>query len=201
MAWYAAPREARASTESVPGDGECVFDVTGLTLPSTRVYLNGWLGRLEAQTGIKFRVICPPPGLQNQRDEWREYLRPISKKWGLDQGSVVITAELKVDSKRGLTKSGLMRASVGQHILERFQYTFNNDFVTAVSNRFGSSSYVDSNGTDQAIRDATENIIAGLFSITDLEKDRGKDKGPFSTSWYRSYVPADDVSTILARHA
>lgn len=183
--------------ESAPGEG-LVIDRTGLTAPSTRKSLNVLLDQFEAQTGLKVRVICPPPGSRQIREQWAEFMRPLVKSLSIDSNSVVVIAEQQTQTRSGKAL-GFLTINIGNKIQERFQYKFNNDFVRAVSNRFGDPSYVNAQGTDGALRDATENIVAALYELTDRESTK-KNRDLFTKPFWRSYVPADDVVAILERH-
>lgn len=179
---------------------ELVVDQAGLTVPSTRRYLSGLLGRLEAESGIKVRVICPPPGLRRDRARFGDFMGPLTKSLGLDQNSVVIVAELQAEARSGRLARRLLNLQMGTALQQRFQYAFNNDFMSSVANRFGSQGSVDEKGTDGAIREATENIAAALYSLVDRESG-GPSRSLFTKPWYRSYVPAEDVASILGRHS
>mmetsp|Transcript_32991 Transcript_32991/g.74612 ORF Transcript_32991/g.74612 Transcript_32991/m.74612 type:complete len:91 (-) Transcript_32991:79-351(-) len=89
---------------------------------------------------------------------------------------------------------------MGGKVQERFQYNFNNDFISSVGNRFGAPGYVNAKGTDAAIKDATENIVAAVYSLVDRESLK-RSRDLMSTLWYRSYVPAEDVVKILGSHS
>mmetsp|Transcript_118966 Transcript_118966/g.319239 ORF Transcript_118966/g.319239 Transcript_118966/m.319239 type:complete len:298 (+) Transcript_118966:109-1002(+) len=192
-----SPTHGAPMGESVPGEG-LVIDRTGLTSTSTRKSLNILLDRFEAQTGIKVRVICPPPGSRQVREQWREFMRPLAKQLRIDSNSVVVIAEQQTQTLSGKAL-GFLTINIGNKLQERFQYKFNNDFVRAVSNRFGDPSYVNAQGTDVALRDATENIVAALYELTDRESNK-KNRDLFTKPFWRSYVPADDVLAILERH-
>lgn len=186
------------ASDSVLG-ASMVIDQAGLTTVSTRKSLNLSISRLESQTGIKVRVICPPLGVRENRERWADFMRPLMQSLSMDSNSVVLIAEQQLQARTGKLL-GFLTISLGNKLQERFQYKFNNDFVRAVSNRFGSPSYVNAQGTDGALKDATENIVAALFELTDRESSK-QQRDFFTKPFWRSYVPAEDVSAILERHA
>mmetsp|Transcript_27465 Transcript_27465/g.53676 ORF Transcript_27465/g.53676 Transcript_27465/m.53676 type:complete len:297 (+) Transcript_27465:31-921(+) len=148
-----------------------VLDETNIIAPSTETYLDKVLRRLQLDTGLKVRVICPPAGLQNERTAFKEYLRPINREWGLDPSSLVIVAEARVKERTGRTLP-LLTIQPGFRLQERFQYRMTQDFIIGTADRFGFPKTYEETGTDQAIKEATENIVAGLFSLVDNPKLR-----------------------------
>jgi len=165
-----------------------VLDKTGLIAPSTRKYLDGVLRRIQEQTGVKVRVVCPPPGLQEDREAFKQFLRPINKDWGMDQSSIAILAEQRVSKKWGRTLP-LLSIQPGNKIQERFQYRFTLDFILGVADAFGRPQYYEAKGTDIAIQEATENVVAALFGLVDNPSSR-----------YFAPLPEGEVATILKRH-
>lgn len=187
--WCGAPREARADDEGVAGQAvPPVLDETGLLASSTKKKLIPLLQRLERDTGLKVRIICPRQGLQQRRPEWKEYLRPISQRMGIDQNSLVIVAEQRAQEKSG-KMLGLLNLSPGFKLTERFQYRFTSDFLVRVSNKYGDPRYVDLNGTDTAIKETTEQLVAALYDL--VANPRKRESNPLS---------AEEVAAILEQH-
>jgi len=183
-AWKAAPARAEGSLPV----REFVYDATNLLAPSTRKYLDKLLRRLQEETGLKARVICPPAGLQEERTAFRDFLRPINKEWGIDASSIVILAEERVQKRWGRTLP-LFTVQPGYKLQERFQYRLSQDFVMGVADVYGSPQYFQAKGTDQAIQEATENVVAALFDLVDNRSAR-----------YFNTVPEEEVRAILKRH-
>lgn len=179
--------EASARAEE---DGSPLFvvDETNLLTPSTEKYLDRLLKKLEDDTGLKLRVICPPRDLQTDRDAFSDYLRPISKKLGTDQATVVILAEERFQKRTGRPLP-LMTVQVGFRLQERFQYRLTNDFLLSVADKYGFPPTVDKVGPDLAIQDATKNVAACLFGLSDD-----------ATKRFLRFVPEEHVAKILKKH-
>lgn len=70
-----------------------VVDEFNVLTPDTRSNLEVFLGKVEKDTSVKVRVLCPPPGIMGKKEGFVTFFRPIKKDWNLDQKSVVIVAE------------------------------------------------------------------------------------------------------------
>lgn len=167
---------------------ELVLDETNLLAPSTRKYLDKVLRRLQGETGLKVRVICPPLGLQENKTAFKEFLRPVYKDWAMDASSLGIVAEQRVQKRWGRTLP-LLSIQPGYRLQERFQYRLTQDFVIGVADAFGNPQYYQAKGTDVAIQEATENVAAGLFNLVDDASAR-----------YFAPLPPAEVTAILRRH-
>lgn len=191
-AYGAAPAcaidKAGVATVSALPTRELVVDATNVIAPSTRKYLDKVLRRLQEDTGLKVRVICPPSGIQGDREQFRTYLRPINKELGIDPMSLVIVAEQRV-SKEGRILP-LLSIQSGFRLQERFQYRLTQDFLAGAADKFGFPKYFEAKGTDTAIQEATENVAAALYNLVD-------DK----TSRYYAPLPPEEVTAILKRHS
>lgn len=175
-------------------------DDSGLMAAATREGLGALLAQLERDTEIKLRVICPPRGLQQDGEKFRDYLRPISKRWGLDQSSVVIVAEEPAPGRGpagGPKQLGWLSINAGFKLQERFQYTFTKDYTLRCASAFGSSEYVRGRGADGAIKDAAENVAAALYDLL----DRRATSLPRVVRGFREPLASEEVSAILGRHA
>merc|ERR1711920_250813 len=84
------------SKSNTPGNSSLVFDRTNLLTSSSERYLNTLLRRLEADTKIKFRVVCPPNGIIQNRETWKQFSTPIFREMMVDQSSLVLIAEQQV---------------------------------------------------------------------------------------------------------
>ena len=139
-------------------------------------------------------------------------MRPISKKLGTDQSTVVILAEagaarvlqfsvvpvltnisgnhLRSLKERFQKRTGrplpLMTVQVGFRLQERFQYRLTNDFLLSVADKYGFPPTVDKVGPDLAIQDATKNVAACLFGLSDD-----------ATKRFLRFVPEEQVTKIL----
>mmetsp|Transcript_3019 Transcript_3019/g.6893 ORF Transcript_3019/g.6893 Transcript_3019/m.6893 type:complete len:232 (+) Transcript_3019:38-733(+) len=191
-AWMAfgvvAEMGVEAATAEEDGSPLFVVDETNLLTPSTEKYLDRLLKKLEDDTGLKLRVICPPRDLQTDRDAFSDYLRPISKKLGTDQSTVVILAEERFQKRTGRPLP-LMTVQVGFRLQERFQYRLTNDFLLSVADKYGFPPTVDKVGPDLAIQDATKNVAACLFGLSDD-----------ATKRFLRFVPEEQVTKILQKH-
>lgn len=181
---------ARAEESAVPSaPAPLVLDESGLLTPSTEKSLDRRLRKLEADTGLKLRVICPPAGLQTQREAWRSYLRPISKRMGIDESSLVIVAEETAQARSG-RMLGLLTINPGYKLQERYQYRLTNDFLFRVSTFYGFPKYVDEKGTDTAITEATNELVAVLYKLTEDKSMR-----------FISPLTAKEVEEVLDKHS
>lgn len=219
-------RTAPACAETVnsyvaPADG-LVVDTADLLTASTQSYLDGLLARLEAETGFKVRVVCPPMGTQRSRESWSEYLRPIGRRLGVGEGSILIVVEQP--APKGSQQPGLLNIVYGSEVSVQLQYAFTKDYALRTAKSFGDPGYVSSRGTDGAVRDATENVIAALYDLLDRRKTTAaapeeaiplemrkmvaslRDKAarsapiPRVLRGLRNPLPPEQVSAILARH-
>lgn len=180
-------------------DSLVVDDGSRLSAP-TEADLSQLLRKLERDADVKLRVICPPPGLQQDAEQWRSYLRPISKRFGLDQGSIVIVADEPEKTRRatsGPKQLGWLSITAGSKLQEKFQYTFTNDYTLRTASAFGSSEYVNSRGIDMAVREATENVVAALYDLL----DRRATSLPRVVRGFREPLSSEEVAAILKRHA
>jgi len=178
----AAPPNPLGSTELF------LVDETNLLAPSTEKYLEKLLRKLQEDTGLKLRVICPPTGLQNDRDEFSEYLKPISKKLGTDPSSLVILCEERFQKRTGRPLP-LMTLQAGFRLQERFQYRLTNDFLLSVADKYGFPKTVDQTGPDFAIQEATKNVAAALYGLSDDPTKR-----------FLRAVPDEEVPRVLKKH-
>lgn len=182
-----AHSEEPAAVRQVQGT-DFVIDTTKLMAPTTISQIDGAIRRLQQDTGLKVRLICPPPGVSKDRDSYMAYLKPIAKKWDLDQTGIVVTAELRIQGKTR-RQYGLLEYSPGYRLLEKFQFRLTGDYFIKSKNRFGSPAIVQQKGTDDAIRDAMQNLIACLYK---LSQDR-------NTACPDPLEP-QEVKAILQRH-
>jgi len=178
-----------------------VADDLDLLAPSSEARLGRLLGRLEAETGIKVRVACPPRGVQEDRERWKEYYRPLSKAWGTDESSLVIVVnqpdprrtERSIEPKQ----IELLTIVPGVKLKEKFQYTLTSDYILRTASRFGDRSYVEKNGMDTAITEATENVVAALYSLLDRRQDGAKVR---IVRGFREPLSPEEVTAVLDRH-
>lgn len=185
-----------------------VIDDAKLLKDTTGAYLNKLLVTLEETTGAKARILCPPPRLKADPEKWKEYLRPIYAKWKVDQGTLCILAEVTFDpTGRSLVRSlrnkayqneNFVQITMGYKMQERFQYVMSNNFLASVENHFSDKLYIKSAGTDAAIRETAENVVAAIY--TAVERVATRKKGS-SNPAYQFWIPPDDVSKILAQHS
>jgi len=179
---------ARPDDDTVPPAVELVIDETNLMAPSTRKYLDKILRRLQEDTGLKLRVICPPAGIQGKREEFRTYLRPINKRLGIDLSSLVILAEQRVQTRSGQPLP-LLSIQPGFRLQERFQYRLTQNYVIGTADKFGFPEYVEAKGTDVAIQETTENVVAMLYGLVN------------NTSMKYSFpLSSEEVSATLRSH-
>ncbi|CAJ1401821.1 unnamed protein product [Effrenium voratum] len=167
---------------------QMIVDDTNLLAPSTEKSLDRILRKLQADTGLKLRVVCPPTGIQDNRDEFRAYLKPISKTLGADTSSVVLVAEERFEKRFGRPLP-LMTLQAGFRLQERFQYRLTNDFLLAVADKFGFPGTVSQIGSDLAIERATKNVAAALFALSEDPK-----------SSFLQPLSDDLVASTLQRH-
>jgi len=165
-----------------------VLDETNIITPATEAYLDKVLRRLQEDTGLKVRVIAPPAGLQNDREKFKEYLKPITKDWGTDNKSLVIVAEERLNKRNG-RQLPLMTIQPGFRLQERFQYRLTQDYILGVADKFGFPTTVNETGTDLAIKSATQNVAACLFSLAATKDTR-----------YLLPLSEQEVATFLSQH-
>lgn len=178
-----------------------IADDMDLLPPSSEVRLARLLGRLETETGIKVRVVCPPRGVQEDRERWKEYYRPLSKAFGTDESSLVIVVD-QPDPRRTERsiepkQIELLRIVPGVKLKEKFQYTLTNDYILRTASRFGDRSYVQQKGIDTAVMETTENIVAALYSLLDRRQDGAKVR---VVRGFREPLPPEEVLAVLERH-
>lgn len=188
-----------------------IADSAGILSPTTNNYLTGIIRQLESETGVKVRIVCPPPDLQQGRDAWSEYYRPLRKAWALDESGLLIVARQPAGGQGGSTggstegvrmrdnpkQLGLLTINAGLKLQEKFQYTLTRDYALRTASRFGSPEYITKFGLDLAIKETAENVVAGIHSLLDRRKDGAKVR---VVRGLRDPLPAEEVSEILGRH-
>lgn len=188
-----------------------IADSAGVLSAATRKYVEAIIGQLEAETGVKVRVVCPPADLQTGREAWSAYYRPLRKAWAFDEGGLLIVARQPAagqdrasgepapvaNMSGGPKQLGFLTINVGLKLQERFQYTLTRDYALRTASRFGSPDRVNELGMDRAIVETTENVVAGIHSLLDRRKDGAKVR---VVRGLREPLPPDEVSEILARH-
>eukprot|EP00933_Yihiella_yeosuensis_P054810 TRINITY_DN5337_c3_g1_i1.p1 TRINITY_DN5337_c3_g1~~TRINITY_DN5337_c3_g1_i1.p1 ORF type:complete len:284 (-),score=17.13 TRINITY_DN5337_c3_g1_i1:73-894(-) len=188
-----AIRETEKSASAVeipeePGSLPFIVDETNLVASGTEAYLDRILRKLQDATGIKVRVICPPSGLQSDKEAFKKYARPINKNWGMDAYSIVIVAEDRI-KKNTNTPLPLITIQPGWKLTQRFQYRLGQDYCLGTADKFGYPPTVNEIGSNAAIKGATENVIAVLFNLLDDPTTR-----------YLQSISDEEVSKIFKRH-
>lgn len=199
---HSNPSQAAAvsAPEEVDNFEDPVVDEGNVLDSSTRLALTSLLRKFEKDTNIKVRVLCPPSGSQQTPEQWREFVRPIKKRWGIDEGGLVVVAEQPAEwtgrQMQGPKATGFLQIAPGFKLQERFQYTLTKDYTLRTASAFGNSEYVKAHGVAGAILAATENVVAAMYELL----DRRLTKLPRVVRGYREPMPADEVSAILKRH-
>ena len=82
-----------------------------------------------------------------------------------------------------------MTVQVGFRLQERFQYRLTNDYILSVADKYGFPPTVDRIGPDLAIQEATKNVAACLFGLSDD-----------TTKRFLRVLPEEQVLKILQKH-
>ena len=82
-----------------------------------------------------------------------------------------------------------MTVQIGYRLQERFQYRLTNEYVLSVADKYGFPKTVDRIGPDIAIQEATKNVAACLFGLSDD-----------GTKRFLRAVPEEAVPKILQKH-
>lgn len=165
-----------------------VCDQTNLLVPSSEKYLDAIMRQLESETKVKLRLVCPPNGVILGRESWKEYSSPIFKEWAVDQSTLVIIAEQRVRNRIGQMYN-LFSFIPGEKLQERFQYKLTNDFLQSSKAHFGTPQYVDTKGTDAAICETVQSLVAAIYTFIEYPSYR-----------LRSPLSEQEVEAILKRH-
>mmetsp|Transcript_16191 Transcript_16191/g.36272 ORF Transcript_16191/g.36272 Transcript_16191/m.36272 type:complete len:290 (-) Transcript_16191:40-909(-) len=165
-----------------------VVDETGLMTTFTKKHLETVLKTVEKDTQLKLRVICPPNGLQRDREAFREYVQPIKEAWGANAYSLVIVAENRINPRTGRALP-LLTIQPGFRLQEKFQYRLTQDYLQATADRFGFPPTVNKEGTDACLLRATENVAALLLALADTQNTR-----------YVQPLSPQEVDANLKRH-
>eukprot|EP00435_Cladocopium_sp_Y103_P058452 s449_g20.t1 len=182
-------KAAPAVAEEEPSSDLVLVDATNLLLPSTEKNLNRLLRKLQQETGLKLRLICPPNGIQDNRDEFEAWLKPFKKDLSVSLDTVVILAEERFMARAKQIPLQLMSIQAGSRLQERFQYRLTNGLLISIAERYGNSDSVAKTGPDLAIEQATRNVAAAMFALIDDPQVR-----------YLRALPEDQVTKILEKH-
>jgi len=186
-AWGATDSGGSSTTAgSIVPDPTFVFDETNLLTPSSEKYLSRLLSRLEADTKAKLRVLCPPIGLKEDRKAWKQFSTPVFKQMLVDQSSLVILAEQQVGAE--LKDVNLLSYIPGSKLLSRWQFRLTKISFQREKAKFGTSDYVNSRGTDAAIRGTARSVAASIYKLID------------DPSYGGFILPDNEVDDILGRH-
>ncbi|CAL1137138.1 unnamed protein product [Cladocopium goreaui] len=182
-------KAAAAMAEEPISSDLVLVDATNLLLPSTETNLNRLLRKLQQETGLKLRLICPPRGIQDNRDEFEAWLKPFKKDLSVSLDTVVILAEERFMARAKQIPLQLMSIQAGSRLQERFQYRLTNGLLISIAERYGNSDSVAKTGPDLAIEQATRNVAAAMFALIDDPQVR-----------YLRALPEDQVAKILQKH-
>lgn len=185
---WAATQSGGSSTiaGNTAPDPTFIFDETNLLTPSSEKYLSRLLSRLEADTQAKLRVLCPPIGLKEDRKAWKQFSTPVFKQMLVDQSSLVILAEQQVGAE--LKDVNLLSFIPGSKLLSRWQFRFTKYSFQREKAKFGTPDYVNSKGTDAAIRGTARSLAASIYKLIDDPS-------------YGGFILSDgEVDDILGRH-
>jgi len=185
---YSARGRLRVSDQAKAASVSPVVDETGLMTTFTKKHLETVLKTVEKDTQLKLRVICPPNGLQRDREAFREYVQPIKEAWGANAYSLVIVAENRINPRTGRALP-LLTIQPGFRLQEKFQYRLTQDYLQATADRFGFPPTVNKEGTDACLLRATENVAALLLALADTQNTR-----------YVQPLSPQEVDANLKRH-
>lgn len=171
---------------SIAPDPVFVVDESNLLTPSSEKYLTRLLSRLEADTQAKLRVLCPPIGVKEDRKAWKQFSSPVFKQMLVDQGSLVILAEQLVGAEN--RDINLLSFLPGSKLLSRWQFRFTKYSFQREKAKFGTPDYVNSRGTDAAIRGTARSLAASIYKLID------------DPSYGGFILPDSEVDDILGRH-
>ncbi|CAM9300287.1 unnamed protein product [Chrysoparadoxa australica] len=168
FAGLAAPAFARPEGVNKPellpkAPGQTVIDLEGWLTTGQEKRLDKLIKALEADTGIKLRVLCQhfpnTPGLA------------IKDYWSINDNTIILIAD---KGTRGT--SNLLNFNVGDGL----KLTLPNVFWSRLQGRFGTTFYVRDNGEDQSIMAAVETINSAVRTGSmEIPSEIGKTKGVF----------------------
>jgi len=171
----------------LPGsDSFYVYDETNLLTTSTEKYLGRLLAKLETDTQVKLRVICPPIGVKDNRDSWKQFSSPVFRQMLVDQNSLVVLAEQQVGTQ--FRDSNLLSFIPGSNLMSRFQFKLTKYSFQREKAKYGTPEYVNGKGTDAAVRDSVRSMSASIYRM--LEDVA-----------YGGYIMSEqEVADVLRRH-
>lgn len=196
------------SLKSPTPDGPIVDIINILDAP-TKKYLSEIMNKLDKETGIKFRMVCTPTGVRNNRARSTTFIRPLLKAWNLSgDNSILMLVEVP-----SLTSAAAIQASqsqsdpqtliidsVGKDFIIKYDFSIAREYFQAVDDKFGNLEYVQKLGKDGkqvAIRHAVENIAASMWYQEDW---RVKTKNEMPPKLVYKIFPENIVQAILVLH-
>ncbi|CAK0909820.1 unnamed protein product [Prorocentrum cordatum] len=189
------------SAWAADGAVSSVLDNVGLLTPETREYLEKMVGQVEADTGLKMRVILPKPGQYTDK----EYMKPVAVAWGVDRTSLILIVE---DAKGGaVANTGKSRGpgafgkryldwSPGFRLQEKYQFRLSRDFFLRNKGKFGTPEYVKENGLDGAVRDAARDVATCYYKLAASQATQNGMASPICGDPF----PREQVDAVLGEH-